>query len=565
MVIGVVGAGCLAFIIAYRFYGRMLTRLFGLGGDEATPAHTLSDGRDFHPARRAVLLGHHFSSIAGAGPIVGPIFATLVFGWLPAVLWIIIGSIFIGGVHDLGALALSVKNGAQSIAQVARQQLSPLASKLFLAFVWLALVYVLAVFVDLTAGTFAPPSAAGTTSALNGGAVATSSILFIVLAVALGLTLRRRPRLSLLWASAIFVPLVFVAVYLGQRFPTPIDAAALGGLSPKHGWSLLLLAYCFVASVTPVWALLQPRDYLSSFLLYACLGGGLIGILLASINGDSAAIINYPAFRGFHADNLGYLFPALFITIACGACSGFHSIVASGTTAKQLDRRRDALAIGYGSMLIEGMLALISVATVTMLSVDNLGKQSPTALFAQGLGRFFASWGLPGHAGTGFALLALSTFLLTTLDTATRLGRYVLEELAGLKGNSVRWLSTSLTLALPTLFSLLTFSDAKGNPVPTWKIIWPVFGATNQLLGALALMVISVWLKQQGRRVWVSAVPMLFMLSATLLALIQLVAQYRASLIGIIATLLLALAVVLIVEAARSLFGQPAPRSKATT
>jgi len=566
MIAAMVSVGVTAFIVAYLTYARYLERLFGIDPQRQTPAHTRKDGRDYYPARAAVLLGHHFSSIAGAGPIVGPVFATLVFGWLPSVLWIVLGSIFIGGIHDFGSLVVSIRHGGRSIAQVARQYMSPTAVKLLLLFVWLTLVYVLVVFLDLTAATFAPriPSqmAANTALALahRGGGVASSSLIFILLALVLGAAIYHLG-ISLLRASLVLVPLVFLAIYLGQLVPIlPSWLPAVGG-SATRTWSLLLLLYCLVASVAPVWILLQPRDYLSSFLLYACLGGGLLGVILSPVLGGEEMALHFPAFLGFRGEKLGFLFPALFITIACGACSGFHSIVASGTTAKQLDREPHARVVGYGGMLLEGVLALISVSTVAILHQGSPQTQlAPPALFASGLGRFLGLLGIPAELGQSFALLALSTFLLTTLDTCTRLGRYVLEELFALQGRARIWLSTLATLALPLVFNVMTFHDARGAVIPVWRLIWPVFGSTNQLLGGLALMVVTLWLRRTGRPVWVTLIPMVLMVSATMLALLQLTLQYGLTLIGIIAGALLVLALVLLAEAGRALLVVPPPR-----
>lgn len=522
------------FVLAYRFYGAFLDRQFNMDPGRKTPAHTQYDGVDFVPAKAPVLMGHHFSSIAGAGPIVGPIIAVAFFGWLPAVLWIIIGSIFVGGVHDYSALVISIRNKARSIAQVARRMMSPTAHRLYLAFIWLAMVYVLVAFVDLTATSF-----------VADGGVASSSAMYVVLALLMGLTVYRT-RLTLLSASLIFVPLVFAAIYFGQHIPIGPLPALLHG-DPKSTWTVLLLGYCFVASITPVWILLQPRDYLSSYLLIACIIGGLGGIVL----GQPA--LNTPAFTGFNS-NLGFLFPALFITIACGACSGFHSIVASGTTAKQLNDERNARPVAYGSMLTEGLLALISVGAIVVAG-GALGGQSPPQVFASGMGTFLGSFGVPKALGTSFGLLALSTFLLTTLDTCTRLGRYIFEEFLGVW--SPRWhlLATAATLLLPLWLALTEFHDASGNVIPAWQAIWPVFGATNQLLGALALLTAGVWLKRTGRRTVYVVVPMLFMFAVTLLALVMLVWQSGPWVIRSIAGLLFLLAAVLIYEAARAFGG----------
>ncbi len=553
--------GVLAFALAYLTYARYLERLFGLSAERATPAHTLQDGRDYFPAPAPVLLGHHFSSIAGAGPIVGPVFATLMFGWAPAVLWIIIGSIFIGGVHDFGSLTVSVRHGARSIAQVAQQYMSRTATKLLLTFVWVTLVYVLVVFLDLTATTFAPrvPAGlspeAGAAMLQRGGGVATSSLFFIVLALGLGVVLYRL-KVPLGKATLVFVPLVFLGVYGGQQLPLlPGGLPTIMG-SAATTWSLILLIYCFVASITPVWVLLQPRDYLSSYLLFACLLFGLLGLLAVPFSGSQDLVIRYPAFLGFHSEKLGFLFPALFITIACGACSGFHSIVASGTTSKQLDRETDARPLGYGAMLLEGVLALLAVTTVAILSMGSpVTKMAPTEVFAAGLGRFLALLGIPQEMGHSFGLLALSTFLLTTLDTCTRLGRYILEELLELKGRGAIWLSTMGTLLFPLVVSLMTFTDESGKVIPVWRLIWPVFGSTNQLLGGLALIIITIWLRSRGKSAWVTFIPMVFMVSATVVSLAQLALLHGLSLVGVVSGFLLVLALVLLVEAFRALKG----------
>ena len=525
----------IVFLLAYRFYGAFLDRQFNIDSERKTPAYTQYDGVDYMPAKTPVLMGHHFSSIAGAGPIVGPIIAVSFFGWLPAVLWIIIGSILVGGVHDYSALVVSVRHKAKSIAQVARRMMSPRAHKLYLAFIWLAMIYVLVAFVDLTAGSFA----------VDGG-VASSSLMYIVLAVVMGLTVYRL-NMSLLKTSLIFVPLVFAAIYLGQLVPIgPLPALAHG--DPRTTWTVLLLGYCFVASITPVWVLLQPRDYLSSFLLLACVVGALAGIAIGQPE------LNTPMFKGFDT-NIGFLFPALFITIACGACSGFHSIVASGTTSKQLNDERNARPVAYGSMIAEGLLALISVSAIVVAGGTIAAGQSPTQVFASGMGSFLGNLGVPGALGTSFGLLALSTFLLTTLDTGTRLARYIFEEFFGVWSKKWHLIATAATLILPLWLALTEFRDAQGNIIPVWRAIWPVFGATNQLLGALALLTVGVWLKRTGRRTMFVVVPMIFMFAVTLLALGMLVWENDFLVIRVIAGLLFLLALVLIVEAVRAFDG----------
>jgi len=527
----------LVFAAAYFIYGRFLDRRFDVDDKRPTPSHTDYDGIDWVPAHPAVLFGHHFSSIAGAGPIVGPIIAALAFGWGPTLIWIVIGAIFIGGVHDFSALIASIRRGGRSIAQIARESMSPMAFRLLLLFIWLTLVYVLTVFTDLTATTF-----------VEDGGVAASSLLFIALAIGFGLCIYRL-KMRIWQASLIFVPLVFLAVWAGQALPVlPAWINSALGVDPKKAWCMVLIVYCFAASTAPVWILLQPRDYLSSYLLYFSVLGGFLGILFGGF------AIQYPAFKAWHDPQLGMLFPILFITIACGACSGFHSLVSSGTTAKQLNKETDARKIGYGAMLVEGLVAVIGLIVVAMLPpASPLTSQAPLAIYGNGMATFLGVFGIPAKIGFSFGLLALSAFILTTLDTATRLGRYIFEEFWGLKGRYVRYLSTLLTLVLPTLFVLVTFHDTAGNPISAWKAIWPIFGASNQMLAGLALLVILVWLKKIGKPIGFILWPMIFMLAMTVWALVMLIGQYRLSIIGIIAMLLFVLALILIVEAVRTL------------
>jgi len=316
---------------------------------------------------------------------------------------------------------------------------------------------------------------------------------------------------------------------------------------PKKTWALILILYCFLASTTPVWILLQPRDYLSSYLLYASVISGFVGILIGGFT------IQYPAFTAWNVPATGTLFPILFITVACGACSGFHSIVASGTSSKQLNKESDGKAIGYGGMLLEGLVAVIALATVIMLPKgDQLTLKAPLVIYGRGIASFLSAMGIPENLGFSFGLLALSAFILTTLDTATRLGRYIFEELFNLKGKSSRYISTFATLTLPAIFVLINLKDARGNLIPAWKAIWPVFGACNQLLAGLVALVIAVWLKKTGRRFGFIIGPVLFMNTVTVWALVLLLRNYRFSAVGIIAAVLLLLALVLIVEAFRT-------------
>jgi len=537
MLVVILFAAAVAFILAYRIYGRFLARRYELDDSRATPSHTDYDGIDRVPAHKAVLLGHHFSSIAGAAPIVGPIIAGIAFGWVPVLLWVILGTIFVGAVIDFSALVASIRHQARSIAEIAKVYMSPLAYRLLLVFIWLTLVYVLTVFADLTAATF-----------VEDGAVATSSLMYIALAILFGLCLNRL-KVRLLWASLVFVPLVFIGVWVGQKIP--ISAGMIPEIiagQPKKTWALILIVYCFFASTTPVWILLQPRDYLSSYLLYASVLSGFVGIIIGGFD------IQYPAFTSWSVPQVGTLFPILFVMVACGACSGFHSIVASGTSSKQLDKETDGKAIGYGSMLLEGIVAVIALATVVMLPKgDELTGKAPLVIYGTGIGNFLSAIGIPRELGFSFGLLALSAFILTTLDTATRLGRYVFEEFFNLKGAHSRYLSTVATLVLPVVFVLISLRDAEGNLIPAWKAIWPVFGASNQLLAGLVALVVVVWLKKTKKSFGFLIGPMVFMNIVTVSALVVLLRRYSFSAVGIIAGVLLALAVVLIFEAYKTI------------
>ncbi len=522
------------FLIAYVTYGKSLSRRYKLNNDNNTPSHTMYDGVDYVPTNKIILLGHHFSSIAGAGPIVGPILAGIAFGWLPTLIWIILGCIFIGAVHDFSALIASIRHNARSIADIAKEYLSARARKLFLLFVWLALIYIIIVFVDLTAETFT-----------KDGGVATSSLIYIILAFLFGLSIYRW-KFSILKSSLIFVPLVFIAIVVGQELPITISPFLI--LEPQKTWSILLLIYCAIASILPVWVLLQPRDYLSSYLLYASVAVGVGGLLVGNIK------ISYPSFITFNSPLLGYLFPILFITVACGAISGFHSLVASGTTSKQLNKEKDALLIGYGGMLIEGIVAVIALSAVIMIAKDStIAKSQPLFIFSNAMGKFFSSIHLKEEYGIKFGLLALSAFILTTLDTATRIGRYVFQEFFNISGARARIAATLATIALPFVFIFVDFKDATGNVVPAWKIIWPLFGSTNQLLGALALLIIYVWLRIKKIPSFFLLIPMIFMLAITLSSLFLLILKFQYQLIGIIAVLLFILAIFLVYETIRVL------------
>ena len=557
------------FVLAYRIYGSWIARRLGLNDEHSVPSEFMFDGTDYVPAKTPVLFGHHFSSIAGAGPIVGPILAGLFFGWLPVVIWIVLGSIFVGGVHDFGSMVASIRHKARSVAELAKDYMTPVAFRLFLAFIWLTMSYVIVVFMDLTAVSFIDVRDASGVETAQGTGVAVASGIFMVLAVLLGIV-NNRTKIPVWVSTLIFVPVLLVAIGFSTQIYSDGGYIPAFFASPKHMWVILLLTYCLIASVTPVWILLQPRDYLSSFLLYITVLGGGLGIVVGTVAGGEAvtwpAVVD-PASPVFNeVAHLGPLFPILFITVACGACSGFHSIVASGTTAKQIKCESDARKIGYGGMLVEGVVAIIALGTVMGLtfSADAL-RSDPVGLFSAGVGRYLNNLGIPLHYGTMLGLLALSTFLLTTLDTCTRLARYVLQEFFrwdNAKG-WVRWTATTLTLILPAAMAFMTYTTPAGQVIPVWRAIWPVFGATNQLLAGLALLAVTVWLKRTGRSWQFVGLPMVFMVGMTLTATVLLVFSASTAFpVRVVSAFLLVLGILMVVEAYRALRKPNVPLEK---
>lgn len=482
------------FIIAYFTYGKYLDKKLQVDPNRKTPAIEMADGVDYVAARKPVLLGHHFATIAGGGPIVGPITAA-VFGWIPAVLWIVLGSIFFGGVHDYTSLQASIRHRAQSIGTIIKEYIGNRGQTLFLSFSIATIILIVGVFCVLVADTFAATPEA-----------ATASILFTILAIVFGFAVNQM-RVNFVMASIFGVIIMFACIWVGILFPIQLSAPV---------WIVILLIYSYVASVLPVWILLQPRDYLNSYLLYGMMLGGFIGIILAN------PTIQLAGFTGFYNETLGPLFPILFITIACGAISGFHSLVASGTTAKQLDNERNGRFIAYGGMLIEGFLAVIVVISVAYLTTGAFTERladsgGPIPTFALGLAHFMNAFGLPMSVGVTFVSLAASAFLLTTLDSATRLGKFGVQEFA--EGRSKFFHNQYVaTLVIVVGAAALAFSG-------TWADLWPLFGSANQMLGALALLAISAWLIKIGVKSLFTLIPMVFMFILTLSALIVLMYQ----------------------------------------
>ena len=555
--------------IGYVTYGSWLAKQWGIDPKRKTPAVEMEDGVDYVAAPPAVLMGHHFSSIAGAGPINGPIQAS-VFGWVPVFLWCIIGGIFFGGLQDFGSLFASIRHDGKSVGEIIKDSMGRRAQKLFIIFALLVLILVIASFVNVVAGTFFTASDADvvfgiTTNPTGNQTTAMISVLFIVLAIIYGL-LTNRAGLKTGPATVIGIIGIVAIVAIGMNVGLAMNRLA---------WIVFVGVYITVASLIPVWIMLQPRDYLSSFLLYAMMILAVVGIAIAAFTGS--AHFDMPAFTGWNS-KIGTLFPALFITVACGACSGFHSLIATGTSSKQLDNEKHAKAIGYGSMLIESALGVVALIAVGMVyaKYNDGGFGSPSAAFAGGIGLMFGAEG-SGSYNTIYALLtlAVSVFALTSLDTGTRLSRFMFSELF-LKDGEATWkdakgvrkflahplVGTGLMVIIGCVLGALSLSQ-----------IWGLFGAANQLLAGIALMAVAAWLGNAGKNNKMFYIPMVFMLAATITSLIITVKKKIVMIGGgaamwgdwfqlIFAAAMVILAVFLIVEAART-FSKQAKAKKA--
>ena len=569
--------GIVILVVAYLTYGRWLAKQWGIDPTRKTPAYEQNDGVDYVPAKAPVLMGHHFSSIAGAGPINGPIQAA-VFGWVPVLLWVLIGGIFFGATHDFGALFASIRHKGQTLATVIAENIDDTAKKLFCIFAYLTLILVVAAFASIVASTFAvspvpsgDPAKAAAVEAANMANMRTAmiSVLFIVVAVVYGVLTRGR-KLPAAANIVSAIAIIVAVVALGYNLPL----IALDNTT----WMILVGLYILVASVAPVWILLQPRDYLSSYLLYGMIALALVGIVGAGIAGDAASL-DIPAFTGFAATAgeskvaaSGFLFPALFITIACGAISGFHSLVASGTTSKQLDRESEAQPIAYGGMLLECLVAVISLCAVAFVFSGYMDGTytSPTQVFAAGLSQMLGM--IPGLAGAtdiayALLILAVSVFCLTSLDTATRLARYMFQELFTPQGVEIKDLTGwRRVVTNPWFATIVTVVLGVWLGMTGYQLVWPLFGAANQLLAALGLLAVCAWLGNAGRNNKMFYVPMAFMLVVTLTSLVMTLYAKCMALAGgaldaatilqlLIALLLIILAIILAVKGLRTIFG----------
>lgn len=553
----VVGVICL--VCGYVFYGSWLAKQWGVDPTRKTPAYEMEDGVDYVPAKPAVLMGHHYSSIAGAGPINGPVQAA-VFGWVPVFLWCVIGGIFFGGVQDFGSLFASVRHKGKSVGEIIHDTMGKRAARLFSIFALLVLILVIASFVNVVAGTFASDNWGITTGTVTGNeTTAMVSVLFIVLAIVYGL-LTNRAGLSTNVATVIGIVCIIAFLFVGLN---------VGLALSRTTWIVLIGVYITIASLVPVWILLQPRDYLSSFLLYAMMAVAIIGIFFSAFAGT--ATFELPAFTGW-STSIGTLFPALFITVACGACSGFHSLIATGTTSKQLSSEADAKPIGYGSMLIESALALIALIAVGMVFTKYTNGEfgSPAVAFSSGIALMFGAEESSVY-NTVYALLtlAVSVFALTSLDTGTRLSRFMFTELF-LKEGEASWRDATgirKFLAYPLTGTLIMVVIGCVLGGLSLSQIWGLFGAANQLLAGLALLAVAAWLGNIGRNNKMFYIPMCFMLIATLTSLVMTVYN-KIVLIGaggaawgdwfqlIFAAAMVVLAVILAIEGIQTLSSQ---------
>lgn len=557
---------CGAVLLAgYIFYGRWLCKQWGVGEkDDETPAHTMEDGVDYVPAKAAVLMGHHFSSIAGAGPITGPINAAI-FGWLPVTLWILVGGIFFGGVHDFGALVASIRHKGQSIGEIISANMSRRAKRLFIIFAYLTLILVVAAFASIVASTFGATYVDGvldTAASASNASVAMVSLLFILIAIVFGFCVYRR-NTPMFISTILGVIAIILCMAVGMNFH-PLYLST-------DTWMIVVGIYIAIASVTPVWILLQPRDYLSSFLLYAMLAVAVVGVVGAHPNIDPEL---FPAFTGFAVDNgngIQYLFPILFTTVACGAISGFHSLVSSGTTSKQLDKEKDAKPIAYGGMLLECVLAVLTLCAIAYARQTGHTKGA-TDIFAGGIAAMVAA--IPGLAGLEnmlYTLLVLtySAFCLTSLDTATRLARFMFQEFWLEPGQTVSdvkegWKKIAVNPYVATIITVVLGIVLGMNG---YAKIWGLFGAANQLLAGLGLLAVATWLGNIGKNNKMFLAPMAFMMVVTISSLVLTVKNQVSIIMAgsadwgpyaqtILAALLIVLAIVLVIEGIQTLFGK---------
>ena len=498
----VLGAG-------YLFYGRWLAKKWGLDPKAKTPAYTHEDGQDYVPSSKFTVFSHQFSSIAGAGPVTGPILAS-VFGWVPVLLWLLVGGLFFGAVQDFGSLYASVKNEGKSMGMIIEKYIGRFGRKLFMLFCWLFTLLVIAAFTDMVAGTFMSTGAgteAFSAATKNANASAASiSMLFIVVAIIFGL-IQKHVKMNEGVRAVVAIALLVGMFALGMVLPMTAS---------KTAWIYIVMAYLFLASVMPMWLLMQPRDYMTTFMLLGMIIGAVVGVFVAHPS------MELNAFNGFNV-NGSYLFPTLFVTIACGAVSGFHSLVSSGTSSKTISNEKDMPMVGYGAMIVESLLGIVALVVVGAVAVNGTKPDgTPFSIFSTGVAGFLEKLGLPVHVATVFMTMCVSALALTSLDSVARIGRMSFQELfygdttdtskmpVWQKILTNKYFATVITLFFGYLLTLGGYNN-----------VWPLFGSANQLLAALVLIALAVFLKTTGRTGWTLYAPMFIMLAVTFTALIQ--------------------------------------------
>lgn len=497
----VLGAG-------YLFYGRWLANKWGLDPKAKTPAYTHEDGQDYVPSSKLTVFAHQFSSIAGAGPVTGPILAS-VFGWVPVLLWLLIGGLFFGAVQDFGALYASVKNEGKSMGMIIEKYIGRTGRKLFMLFCWLFTLLVMAAFTDMVGGTFVGKGVEGMTKATSyaNSAAASISMLFIVVAIIFGLIQKKVGKMKEWVRAVVAIALLVVMFIIGMKLPM---------YATKTAWIYIVMAYLFLASVMPMWLLMEPRDYMTTFMLLGMIIGAVVGVIAEH------PTMKLNAFSGFNVDG-SYLFPTLFVTIACGAVSGFHSLVSSGTSSKTISNEKDMPMVGYGAMVVESLLGVVALVVVGAVAVNGTKPEgTPFSIFSTGVAGFFEKFGIPVQVATVFMTMCVSALALTSLDSVARIGRMSFQELfygdttdtskmpGWQKVLTNKYFATIITLFFGYLLTLGGYNN-----------IWPLFGSANQLLAALVLIALAVFLKTTGRTGWTLYIPMFVMLAVTFTALIQ--------------------------------------------
>ena len=557
ILIGIVALGA-----GYLFYGRWLAKKWGIDPNAKTPAYTHEDGQDYVPSSKFTVFSHQFSSIAGAGPVTGPILAS-VFGWVPVLLWLIIGGLFFGAVQDFGALYASVKNEGKSMGMIIEKYIGRTGRKLFMLFCWLFTLLVIAAFTDMVAGTFVGKGVEGMTDITSyaNSAAASISMLFIVVAVIFGLIQKKVGKMNEVVRAVVAIALLVVMFAIGMKLPI---------YATKNAWIYIVMAYLFLASVMPMWLLMQPRDYMTTFMLLGMIIGAVVGVLVAHPS------MQLNAFNGFSvvdaAGAKSYLFPTLFVTIACGAVSGFHSLVSSGTSSKTISNEKDMPMVGYGAMVVESLLGIVALVVVGAVAVNGTKPDgTPFAIFSSGVAGFLEKLGVPNHVATVFMTMCVSALALTSLDSVARIGRMSFQELfygdttdpekmpAWQRVLTNKYFATVITLFFGYLLTLGGYTN-----------VWPLFGSANQLLAALVLIALSVFLKTTGRTGWTLYAPMFVMLAVTFTALVQKTIALVTNIVNgqatllvdglqfIVAILLMVLGVLVAFSCLKKLFGKKA-------